>query len=104
MTAARDQFAGLLGQVGAAGSSRARRTARPDDLRLEVRDVGPITFPIPVRQAKQLCLVGRPARFGKGEQTLLDRGVRDTWEVPKSRIKIDRRQWDRTLRPVLERL
>jgi hypothetical protein len=48
--------------------------------------------------------MGRPARFGKGEQTLLDRGVRDTWEIPKSRIKIDKRQWDRTLRPVLDAL
>ncbi len=49
-------------------------------------------------------MVGRPARFGKGEQTLLDRGVRDTWEIPRSRIKIDKRQWDRTLRPVLDGL
>ncbi len=104
VTAARDRFAGLLGGIGRAGASSARRTARPDDLRLEVRDVGPIAVPVPVRQAKQLCLVGRPARFGKGEQTLLDRGVRDTWEIPRSRIKIDKQQWDRTLRPVLDRL
>jgi hypothetical protein len=104
VTAARDRFAALLGEIGAAGASSARRTARPDDLRLEVREVGPIAFPVPARQAKQLCLVGRPARFGKGEQTLLDRGVRDTWEIPRSRIKIDKRQWDGTLRPVLDRL
>jgi hypothetical protein len=104
MTAARNRFADLLGGLGGAGASAARRTARPDDLRLEVRDIGPITFPVPVRQAKGLCLVGRPARFGKGEQTLLDRGVRDTWEIPKSRIKIDKRQWNRTLRPVLDGL
>ncbi len=104
MTTAGNQFADLLKGVGAAGASSARRTARPNDLRLEVRDVGPITFPVPVTQAKQLCLVGRPARFGKGEQTLLDRGVRDTWEIPRSRIKIDKRQWDRTLRPTLDAL
>ncbi len=104
MTAAGDRFAGLLSDVGSAGASSARRTARPDDLRLEVREVGPISFPVPVRQAKQLCLVGRPARFGQGEQTLLDRGVRDTWEIPKSRIKIDKRRWDQTLRPVLDGL
>jgi hypothetical protein len=102
VTTAKDQFAGALRDVAAAGASSTRRTARPDDLRLEVRDVGPIMFPVAVRQAKQLCLVGRPARFGKGEQTLLDRGVRDTWEIPRSRIKIDKRQWDRTLRPTLD--
>ncbi len=36
--------------------------------------------------------------------TLLDRRVRDTWEIPKSRVKIDRRRWNRTLRPALEAL
>jgi hypothetical protein len=55
-------------------------------------------------QARELCLLGRPARYGRGEETLLDRGVRDTWEIPKSRVKIDKRRWDQTLLPVLERL
>jgi hypothetical protein len=93
MTFARDRFASLLGNAVAAGAFSARRTASPDDLRLEVRGVGPIALPVSVRQAKELCLMGRPARFGKGEQTLLDAKVRDTWEIPKSRVKIDKRQW-----------
>src|SRR6266496_2703166 len=102
--APRDRFASLLGEAVVAGSFSARRTARPNGLRLEVRGVGPIALPVQVGQAKQLCLIGRPARFGKGEQTLLDAGVRDTWEIPKSRIAIDKRQWNATLRPVLDRL
>src|SRR5438034_6534818 len=100
----RDRFASLLGDAAVAGAFSARRTARPDDLRLDVRGVGPIALPVSVGQAKQLCLIGRPARFGKGEQTLLDAGVRDTWEIPKSRITIDKRQWNATLGPVLDRL
>jgi hypothetical protein len=104
VTFARDRFASLLGQAVAPGAFSARRTARPDDLRLEVRGVGPLVLPVPVGQAKELCMIGRPARFGKGEQTLLDAKVRDTWEIPKSRIKIDKRQWDATLRPILDRL
>jgi hypothetical protein len=99
-----DRFASLLAEAAAAGSFSARRTARPDGLRLEVNGVGPIALPVSVRQARQLCLIGRPARFGKGEQTLLDAKVRDTWEIPKSRIKIDKRQWNATLRPILDRL
>src|SRR5258706_4153459 len=101
---ARDRFASLLGEAAAPGAFSARRTARPDDLRLEVRGVGPITLPVPVGQAKELCMIGRPAQFGKGEQTLLDAKVRDTWQIPKSRIKIDKRQWNATLRPILDRL
>ena len=104
VTSARDRFASLLGQTVAPGAFSARRTARPDDLRLEVLGVGPIALPVSVGQAKELCVLGRPAQFGKGEQTLLDAKVRDTWEVPKSRVKIDKRQWNATLQPVLDRL
>ncbi len=100
----RDRFASLLGGAAVAGSFSARRTGRPDGLRLEVYGVGPVALPVSAGQAKQLCLIGRPAWFGKGEQTLLDAKVRDTWEIPKSRIKIDKRQWNATLRPVLDRL
>ncbi len=104
VTFARDRFASLLGEAVAPGAFSARRAARPDDLRLQVRGVGPIALPVSIRQAKELCLMGQPARFGKGEQTLLDAKVRDTWEIPKSRIKIDKRQWNSTLRPILDRL
>jgi hypothetical protein len=103
-TYARDRFATLLGETMAAGAFSARRTARPDDLRLEVRGVGPIALPVSVGQAKELCSIGRPARFGKGEQTLLDANVRDTWEIPESLVKIDEPRWNATLRPVLDRL
>jgi hypothetical protein len=101
---ARNRLAHLL--VGAAepGAFSAARTAPVRDLDLEVRGVGPIRFPVSQAQARELCLLGRPARYGRGEQTLLDRGVRDTWEIPKSRVKIDKRRWDQTLLPVLERL
>jgi hypothetical protein len=82
----------------------ASSTAPPGGLPLEVRGVGPIKLPVSQAQARQLCLLGRPARYGQGERTLLDRDVRDTWEIPKSRVKIDKRRWNETLLPVLERL
>ncbi|MGH9209503.1 MAG: 2OG-Fe(II) oxygenase [Acidimicrobiales bacterium] len=59
---------------------------------------------MPQVQAKQLIAVARPARYGRGEQTLLDRRVRDTWEVPLSRVKIDKRRWQGALRAVLDQL
>jgi hypothetical protein len=101
MTAARDRLASLLSAVSSVGSFSARRMARPDDLRIEVRGVGQVEIPVLAGQAEQLCALARPARFGRREQTLLDPAVRDTFEVPKSRIKIDKRRWDRTLGPVL---
>lgn len=99
-----EQIADLLSEAGAPGSFSAKQTRPAEDLHLEVKGLGRLRFPVPRRQAEQLCQIGRLARYGQGEKTLLDRQVRDTWEIPKGRVKIDPRRWKRTLLPVLARL
>lgn len=103
-TATLAEIGELLSGVDAPGTFSAQRTRPVEDLHLEVRGVGRLALPTSRRQARQLCQIGRPARYGQGELTLLDRSVRDTWEIPKSRVKIDQRRWKRTLLPVLEQL
>jgi hypothetical protein len=100
----RDNVAELLGQEAGTEVFSAARTAPVNDLRLEVRGVGPIELPVSEEQALRLCEIARPARYGRGEETLVDRAVRDTWEIPKSRVRIDKRRFDRTLVPLVERL
>ena len=101
---ASDRLVALLGRAAPPGAFSARRTAPRDDLCLEVRGVGQIPLPVSETQAKQLCQLGRPARYGWGAQTLTDSRVRDTYEIPKSRVKIDKRRWNATLLPILDRL
>jgi len=101
---ARDRLASLLTSLDGPGSFCASRRARPDDLHIEVRGVGPLRLPVTKDQAQALIRVARPARYGLGEATLLDPRVRDTWEVPKSRVRIDQRRWNKTLLPVLDQL
>jgi hypothetical protein len=93
---ARDRLVALLATAAAPGAFSARRTAPVDDLHIEVRGVGQVILPVSETQAMQLSKLGRPARFGRGEQTLVDARVRDTCEIPKSRVKIDKRRWDNT--------
>ncbi len=97
----RQQLADLLRDAGAGGSFSTRRTAPPGDLRIDVTGLGTILLPVTAAQAKQLRLLARPARYGKGKDTLVDLRVRDTWEVPRSRVKIDKRRWANTLKPIL---
>ena len=99
-----EQIGELLGRIAGHGTFAARRSARTDDLHIEVKGVGVLRFPVSRAQAERLCHVARPARYGRGDQTLLDERVRNAWEVPKSRVRIDRRRWKRTLLPVLDRL
>ncbi len=103
-TAPRDAVVHLLSGVRALGTFAAQRTATADDLHVEVKGLGRLRFPISRAQVRRLCGIARPARHGRGEETLLDRRVRDAWEVPRSRVKVDERRWDRTLRPMLRAL
>lgn len=92
----------LLRGVHGGGSFATCRTAPVGELPIEVTGVGELAMPVTAAQAKQLRLVARPAKYGQGEQTILDRRVRDTWEVARSRVRIDKRRWNRTLRPMLD--
>ena len=92
----------MLRSLRSDGSFSTRRTAPIHDLTIEVTGVGELGFPVTTAQAKQLRLVARPAKYGHGDQTILDRRVRDTWEVPRSRVRIDKRRRNRTLRPTLD--
>lgn len=45
-----------------------------------------IGLPVPADQVEALCQRARPARHGYKDETRLDPGVRDTWEIPGSQI------------------
>lgn len=73
-------------------------------LTLSVDGLGAVPLPIRAPQAKKLIAVARPAHFGKGEETVLDTDVRDTWEVPAERVHLGGPSWDAELADALERM
>jgi hypothetical protein len=87
--APREELARVLGEATSAAASSIRLQAKPADLRLDVEGIGRVTFPVAAAQAVQVCGLGRPARFGRGERTLTDRRVRDTWEIPKELVRLE---------------
>src|SRR5579863_10361648 len=62
-------------------------TAKTDDLSLEVEGFGRVKFPVTPAKARKLLSLGQPARFGRGEETLTDPEVRDTWENPRHLVR-----------------
>ncbi len=97
-TAARDRLARTLrGDAQAAFS--VELTAKMDNLSLEVEGFGHVRFPVTPAKARRLLGLGQPARFGRGEETLTDPEVRDTWEIPRHLV---RAQWnDAALKDIL---
>ena len=100
----RVRLARLLGALDDSSRFSVQRTAVADDLAVEIVGLGPLELPVSAAQVKELRSIARPARYGLGEQTLTDPRVRDTWELPKSRVRIDGRRWNKTLTPVLDEL
>lgn len=52
-----------------------------DALAVEVDGVGPLGQPVPPEAAGALHAASTPARYGRGEATLLDKSVRDSGEI-----------------------
>jgi predicted 2-oxoglutarate/Fe(II)-dependent dioxygenase YbiX len=97
-TAARDRLARTL-RGDAQTAFSVELTARTDDLSLEVEGFGHVRFPVTPAKARKLLGLGQPARFGRGEETITDPDVRDTWEIPK---RLVRAEWnDPTLKDIL---
>ncbi|MGW3727111.1 2OG-Fe(II) oxygenase [Streptomyces sp. NPDC000851] len=99
---ARERLAELLGGARPAGAFSARLEAPAHGLELEVVGVGPVSLPLRAPQAKKLIAVARPALFGRGEETLGDTSVRDTWQISPDQITLAGPSWPALLNGALE--
>ena len=91
-------------QSPAQGNFSAKQVSDVDDLSITIKDLGKLKLPITPRKAKQLIKHAKPAKYGLKDQTLLDKSVRDCWEIPKSHIKIDKRLWKKSFDGALQEL
>ena len=70
--------------------------------KLDVADVGVLAFPVPTPQVRALIEAAERAPYGKGTETLVDRSVRDCWQIDASRIRIGGGGWPETFEGILE--
>ena len=68
---------------------------------LQVPGVGLVGWPLKMATAKKLIAVCQPAPFGKGEQTLIDTSVRDTFELAPDQFSITNPQWNQAIQRML---
>jgi hypothetical protein len=100
----RERLARVLdgSRASAAFSTQLSLPAR--NVQLTVTDVGPISLPVKAPQAKRMIKSARPAAFGRGEQTLTDLSVRDTWEITPDQVTLAGLDWDAILSEVRDEL
>lgn len=100
----RERLVRVLDGTRAPGAFSAQLSVPARDVRLTVAGAGPVTFPVMAAQAKRMIASAQPARFGRGEQTLMDRSVRDTWEITPDQVMLTGLDWDAILTEVRDEL
>ncbi len=69
--------------------------------RLEVQGAGALSFPIPEAQIRALVAAAERAPYGKGPETLVDRSVRDCWQIEPARVQLTGAAWPETFSRIL---
>ncbi len=64
---------------------------------IDVDGVGRIAFPILPVQIERLVEIAEAAPYGRGEETVVDRAVRRTWQIDSAKVRIGGRHWEKTL-------
>jgi predicted 2-oxoglutarate/Fe(II)-dependent dioxygenase YbiX len=64
---------------------------------IDVDGLGRIALPLLPAQVEPLVAIAEPAPYGRGEETVLDRDVRRTWQIDTHKVRIGGRQWEKTL-------
>ena len=101
MSSIADELAWLLSTVRTPGDFYAVGVTELLVPRLDVSGVGPVALPLLPTQAEQLIAVADRAPFGRGGETLVDTTVRQTWQIGADRIRIEGKNWARTLEAIV---
>jgi hypothetical protein len=68
---------------------------------LSLSSLGTVGLPLSSREAPALRTQCKEAPFGKGERTIVDKAVRDTWEMDAALVKFQNPAWDGFVNKVL---
>jgi hypothetical protein len=99
---ARERLARLLRDSEQAVPFSTQLLVPPHVLQLEVSGIGPVSLPVRAPLAKKLIATARPAMFGRGEETLTDTSVRDTWELTPDQVTLGGPGWTALMERALE--
>src|SRR6266536_2732943 len=94
--------------MGAALLNSLRSVERPGDFcvgglreifmpSIDIKGMGRIAFPLLPAQGGRLVAIAEAAPYGRGEDTVVDRDVRRTWQIDRGKVRIGGRHWDETL-------
>lgn len=68
---------------------------------LQVQQVGTVAFPVQEAQIMALIAAAERAPYGKGPETVLDRSVRDCWQIDSSVFQVGGQGWTQSFKTIM---
>jgi predicted 2-oxoglutarate/Fe(II)-dependent dioxygenase YbiX len=69
--------------------------------RIDIEGLGPLSFPLPESQARQLIALAERAPYGRGGETRVDTDVRKAWQLPAGKV-IEGERWHKTMEAITQ--
>lgn len=60
---------------------------------LNIVGIGSVGLPLTDADARMIITCASQAPYGRGSQTVVDKEVRDTWEIDPTRVKFENPNW-----------
>ncbi len=96
-------LADLISSVDRPGDYCAHGQVLAPMPRIQLSAGDSLSFPIPPAQAAALIKSASRAPYGRGPETIVDRSVRDCWQIGSDQVEVGGRAWPETLRDILGR-
>lgn len=94
----------LLSNVRRPGSFSISGSKELPMPKIEIEDVGVLSFPVPVEQIKKIIQQAVRAPHGRGSETILDTSIRKVWQLPPEKVKISGRSWKPNFETILDQI
>jgi hypothetical protein len=94
----------LLGDVKRPGEYFTSGTHETPMPALFVKGMGAVSFPVPPPQSRKLVSVAERAPYGRGDNTLVDEGVRKVWQIAPQLVSLGGKGWERSLKALTARV
>ncbi|MCK5649175.1 MAG: 2OG-Fe(II) oxygenase [Gammaproteobacteria bacterium] len=104
MSSVNNDLINILSKVQRPGDFYISGTREIFTPRLEIEEIGQISFPLQTAQTEQIINAGEYAPYGKGEETLVDTDVRRTWQINKEQISLSGKHWEQDLNSIVEQV
>jgi predicted 2-oxoglutarate/Fe(II)-dependent dioxygenase YbiX len=94
----------LMDKVKTSGTFSVSGTLPSISPGLKVKGVGNIALPLLEQQAKSLIKLSQQAPFGRGEETIIDTNVRNSWQIAAEDFELTNPQWQKALQEAIDQI